>query len=214
MLARPWRFGVEPLPQTTAAAAALRRVTSLLLSMEQEDPAVAQLLDDLARAEAALADRVPADARPRVGPDAPTDGRAYVDHARHVGAFDPAFPEYEITVEGDTASGTVTFPIVYEGPPGLVHGGFLAVFFDCVVQHHNCDLGLAGKTTSLLLRYRRPTPLVTPLTFDVDRRVADGRIHSTARLRAGDRVLCEAEVEAIAGERGNLPELSPRRPAG
>ena len=41
------------------------------------------------------------------------------------------------------------FPIAYEGPPGIVHGGFLAVFFDSIIQHHNCDVGVAGKTTSL-----------------------------------------------------------------
>ena len=105
----------------------------------------------------------------------------------------------------------MNFPIAYEGPPGLVHGGFLAVFFDCVVQHHNCELGLAGKTTSLLLTYRRPTPLLTDLTFVLDRSVGDDRITTVGVLTSGDKVLCQAEVGAIAGVRGNLPEVSPRR---
>ena len=78
------------------------------------------------------------------------DGRVYLDHARDIGAYNPCFPEYDIAVDGDRAHGTVTFPVPYEGPPGIVHGGFLAVFFDCVVQHHNCDVGVAGKTTSLV----------------------------------------------------------------
>ena len=94
---------------------------------------------------------MPADPTPRVGDAASGDGRVYLDHAFDIGAYNPCVPEYTIEVEGDRAQGTVTFPIAYEGPPGLVHGGFLAVFFDCVVQHHNCELGLAGKTTSLLL---------------------------------------------------------------
>ena len=55
--------------------------------------------------------------------------------------------------------------------PGLVHGGFLALFFDCVVQHHNCEVGVAGKTTSLPLRFRRPTPLLTALTLTLERTV-------------------------------------------
>ena len=63
LMTEPWTFGVAPLPQTEAAAAALRRVTSLLLSLEQEDDAVARLLDDLRQAEAALAGRVPTDPR-------------------------------------------------------------------------------------------------------------------------------------------------------
>jgi hypothetical protein len=72
---------------------------------------------------------------------------------------------------------------------------------------------VAGKTTSLALRYRRPTPLLTPLAFTIERTALDGRIRSTGTLRDGDgdRVLCEAEVDAIAGDRANLPDVSPRR---
>jgi hypothetical protein len=207
----PWTFGVAPLPQTTQAAALLRRVSGLLLAAEAQDPAVDQLVADLSRAEAALAARVPGGTAPRVGPAAGGDGRVYLDHARDIGAYNACFPEYEIVVDGDRATGSVTFPLAYEGPPGVVHGGFLAVFFDCVVQHHNCDVGVAGKTTSLTLRYRRPAPLATPLAFAIERSAGDGRIRSTARLLLADRVLCEAEVDAVAGDRSALPEVSPRR---
>lgn len=211
-MAERWTFGVEPLPQTEQAADLLRRVTGLLQALEGEEPAVDELIVDLQRAAAALAERIPADATPRVGLAAGGDGRAYVDHARDIGAFNPAFPEYEMDqVDTERASGTVTFPLVYEGPPGIVHGGFLALFFDCVVQHHSCDAGIAGKTTSLALRYRRPVPLLAPLAFTVDRVVGDDRIRSTARLLDGERLLCEAEVDAIAGVRENLPDVSPRR---
>jgi len=206
-----WTFGVEPLAQTERAAALLRRVTGLALAVEGEDPAVEQLIADLERAEDALAARAPAGAPPRIGSAADSDGRVYVDHARDIGAYNPCFPEYEIAVDGDRATGTVTFPIPYEGPPGIVHGGFLAVFLDCAVQHHNCDVGRAGKTTSLTLRFRRPTPLLAPLTFTIERRVDDDRIRSTARLVLDDRVLCEADVDAIAGDREALPAVSPRR---
>jgi hypothetical protein len=206
-----WTFGVEPLVQTEELAARLRRVTGLALSLEVPHPAADRLLADLDRAEVALAGIVPPDPSPRVGDAVDGDGRAYLDHARDVGAFNPCFPEYEITVDGARATGSVTFPIAYEGPPGLVHGGFLGVFVDCVVQHHNCDVGVAGKTTSLALRYRRPTPLLVPLTFSIERSAAEGRIRSHVELTDGDRVLCEAEVDAVAGDRANLPPVSPRR---
>ena len=90
-------------------------------------------------------------------------------------------------------------------------GGFLAVFFDSIIQHHNCDVGVAGKTTSLNVTYRRPTPLLTELHFQVERSVDDRRIDSTARLMSGDVVLCEAKMSAVAGNRASLPEVSPRR---
>ena len=92
-----------------------------------------------------------------------------------------------------------------------MHGGFLAVFFDSVIQHHNCDVGVAGKTTSLTVTYRRPTPLLTELQFEVDRSLEERRIASTARLMADGVVLCEAQMSAVAGDLSRLPEVSPRR---
>lgn len=210
----PWVFGETPLEQTTAAAARLRRVTSLLLAAEDEDPAVDRLVAALDEAEAALRAKTPADREPRVGAAAAGDGRVYLDHGRDIGAYNPSVPEYNLTVEGPKATGTVAFPIAYEGPAGFVHGGFLALFADCIAQHHNCELGVAGKTVSLAMRYRRPVPLLTALTVAADRRMEDGRIHSTVQLLDGDRLLCEAEIEAVAGERDAMPEVSPRERPG
>jgi hypothetical protein len=209
-----WTFGEAPSPQTERAAALLRRVTDLMLSLEDDEAALERLVADLERAEHDLAARAPTELAPRVGDRVAGEGRLYLDHARDIGAFDPCFPSYDITVDGDHAHGTVTFPIAFEGPPDVVHGGFVALLFDCVVQHHNCDVGLAGKTTSLMVRYRRPTPLRSPLTFTIDRRAGDGRITSTCRLLHGDRLLCEAEVQAVASDRSRLPEVSPRRRSG
>ncbi len=114
-------------------------------------------------------------------------------------------------MDGTHASGSVTFPLPYEGPPGYVHGGFLAVFFDGVIQHHNCRYGVAGKTTALNLEYRRPTPLLTTLQFGIERASDDRRITSTAHLELDGTVLCRATMEAVAGDRSRLPDVSPRR---
>jgi hypothetical protein len=206
-----WSFGVEPLPESLVVANLMRKVAGLVLSLEAPHPALSRLADALCSAEAELAGLAPADLAPRIGPEASAGARAYIDHSRDIGAFNPCFPTYRIRVDGDRASGTVSFPIVFEGPPGLVNGGFLAVFFDLVVQHHNCEVGVAGKTTSLAVRYRRPTPLLAELAFEVERAVEGGRITSTARLLAGGELLCEAEVRAVAGNLAALPEVSPRR---
>jgi acyl-coenzyme A thioesterase PaaI-like protein len=207
-----WTFGVEPLAQTVAAADLLRRVTGLVLAMERDDPAVDRLIATLEQAERDLATVAPTDPAPRVGAHAGSDGRVYLDHSRDIGDYNPCFPQYDITVDRDRAWGTVTFPTPYEGPPGIVHGGFVALLFDCVVQHHNCDLGVAGKTTSLALRFRRPTPLLTDLRFEVTRTVEGGRITSTAELMHDGTLLAQAEMAAVAGDRANLPEVSARRP--
>jgi hypothetical protein len=210
--AERWTFGVEPLAQTFEVAPLLRRIAELAVAFEHDDPAVARLVADLRAAEATLAARVTADPVPRLGADAPPGRRPYVDHSRNIGAFNPCFPDYDIRVDGPHATGTVTFPVAFEGPPGVVHGGVLATFFDCVVQHHNCDVGVAGKTTSLLVEYRRPTPLAAPLRFDITRETDDRRITSRAHLFRDDDLLCTATMQAVAGDRANLPFVPRRRP--
>lgn len=195
------RFGEKPLAQTVAAAAAIRRLTGLLLAIENEHPAVDDMLVRFAQWETDLAEAAPPDVAPRIGADPDGLRRLYLDHAFDVGAYNPSFPEYRLDVvdgDPDTATGTVTFPLNFEGPPGLVHGGFLGVFFDCVTQHHNCATRLSGKTRSLTVKYRRPTPLLTELTFDVQRRETERGLTSTARLRLDDEVLCIGLVDTVA----------------
>ncbi len=199
------RYGEAPLPQTVAAAGAIRRLSSLLLSLEHPRPTVDRIvaqIDDWVRELSAVA---PPDSAPRIGSEDSDDGpnsgsrRVYLDHATDIGAFNPCFPEYGFDhLDAEAASGRVSFPLVYEGPPGLVHGGFLAVFFDCVIQHQNCLAGLSGKTRSLSVTFRRPTPLLTELRFDISRSEVERGITSTARLLLDAEVLCIGEVSTLA----------------
>lgn len=208
------RYGEQPLPQTVAAAGALRRLNGLLLSLEHEHPTVDDMLTQIAEWERELAEAAPRDLTPRIGPDSTESQRVYLDHAFDIGAYNPAFPEYTFDDLGDdAASGRVTFPLVFEGPPGLVNGGFLAVFFDCVTQHHSCALGRTGKTRSLTVTFSRPTPILTELRFDVARTESDGRVSSTARLLLGDEVLCTSEFSTAASspERLSVFDFGQRR---
>ena len=193
------RFGEQPLAQTVAAAGALRRLAGLLLSLEHPHPTVDEMLARLAEWESALAGAVPPDATPRIGDDGADSQRVYLSHAFDIGAFNPCFPEYEFDrIATEAAAGRVTFPVVYEGPPGLVHGGFLAVFFDCVIQHQNCATELSGKTRSLNVKFCRPTPILTELRFDISRSQEDREVTSTARLLLDDEVLCIGEATTLA----------------
>jgi hypothetical protein len=209
------RFGEQPLPQTVAAAAALRRLTGLLLSLEHEHPTVDAMVAQIAEWERELAPAAPSDPTPRIGPQGTEHQRVYLDHAFDIGAYNPCFPEYSFDhLDADTASGRVTFPVVYEGPPGLVNGGFLAVFFDCVTQHQSCASGRTGKTRSLTVTFRRPTPVLVEMGFDVVRAETDGRVTSTARLLHGDEVLCIGEFSTAASspDRLSVFDFGHRRP--
>ena len=201
--ARPGsRFGEAPLPQTVAAAGAIRRLGSLLLSLEHAHPTVDAIVAQISDWEHELSAAAPPDSAPRISfdeSDADGSRRVYLDHATDIGAFNPCFPEYRFDhLDAETAFGRATFPLVYEGPPGLVHGGFLAVFFDCVIQHQNCLVGLSGKTRSLNVAFRRPTPVLTDLRFDITRSEVERGITSTARLLLDDEVLCIGEVNTLA----------------
>jgi hypothetical protein len=199
------RFGEAPLAQTVAAAGAIRRLSSLLLSLEHAHPTVDAMLTQISDWERELSAAVPPDSAPRIGSDDDGSRRIYLDHATDIGAFNPCFPEYHFDhFDAETASGRVAFPLVYEGPPGLVHGGFLAVFFDCVMQHQNCLAGLSGKTRSLKVTFRRPTPVLTDLRFDIARSEVERGITSTARLLLDDEVLCIGEVNTLAQTRDKL----------
>ena len=192
-------YGERPLPQTVAAAGAMRRLTGLLLSLEHDHPTVDTMLEQMAAWEKDLAAAAAPDLTPRMGPSGGEQQRVYLDHAFDIGAFNPCFPEYSFDhLDAETASGRVTFPLAYEGPPGLVHGGFLAVFFDSVTQHQSCAAKLTGKTRSLTVKFRRPTPILTELRFDIVRAQTDGQVTSTARLLRDDEVLCIGELNTVA----------------
>ena len=62
--------------------------------------------------------------------------------------------------------GSVTCPLLYEGPPGGVHGGYLAGLFDDVLGGTQQLIeGPSGLTGTLSVRYRALTPLETELHF-------------------------------------------------
>jgi hypothetical protein len=208
-----WTFGEAPLDGTVELAAVLRDLMGTALALEQPSEELRAVIAELEAARRRLAAQLPADLAPRLGADAEPARRVYLDHSRDVGTYNACFPGYELETHDDRASGRVEFPLVYEGPPGVVHGGFLAVFFDCVLQQLNCDMGAAGKTRSLALRYRRPVPILTGLEVSARRTIAGGTIHSSGELRLDGTVLCEAEMTAVLGDRAALPIVSPRRPA-
>ena len=207
-----WTFGEAPLSETVHLAAALRDLADCALALEQPAPELRALIAEIAAVTNRLDALRPLDPAPRIGAAPGDDQRVYLDHSRDIGDYNPCFPRYELTCADGRGDGEVEFPVLYEGPPGIVHGGFLALLFDCVLQQLNCDLGIAGKTMTLNVRYRRPTPLLTKLRIAAAREIVDGRIKCEATLHRDDELLCIAEMTAVASNRDALPSVSPRRP--
>jgi acyl-coenzyme A thioesterase PaaI-like protein len=121
-----------------------------------------------------------------------------------LGVLSPLAPPVLFVREEDKVVGRVTYTKPYEGPPGCVHGGIIALAFDQVLSLANLMRGVAGPTAQLRLRFRRPTPLGTPLRYEGwSERVVGRRLHAAGRLLAGDQVTVEAE--------GTFVELSSDR---
>lgn len=95
------------------------------------------------------------------GPDAPWRSFAYNPQA---------FP-LEMFFDGVSSRARTTANALYEGPPGLVHGGFAAHLLDSMLGTLTQSLGLRAVTATLDLRYLAPTPLDVPL--DLHARVVE-----------------------------------------
>lgn len=135
---------------------------------------------------------------------------AFFDHSPLIGLANPLSPPVTLAQDGDRVRGTVTFGSAYEGPPGCVHGGFVAAVFDELLGATQSMSGTQGMTAHLGIDYRRPTPLHVPLELEgwLDRR--DGRkIWARGSLRAAGEstVLAEAEALFIAFDPGRFREL-------
>ena len=120
--------------------------------------------------------------------------------------YGPGSPLAPPLVVTESAAGRVTGEVTlgkaYEGPPGLVHGGFTATVLDHALARAARSAGHGGLTASLAVRYRRPVPLGTPLLLRAQLGTTEGRrATATATLCAAadpDTVLAEGEAVLIA----------------
>lgn len=125
------------------------------------------------------------------------DVGAFFDQSPLIGLSNPLAPPIRLEdVDDRSAIGRARFGAAYEGPPGSVHGGFIAAAFDEVLGYVQSMAGLPGFTGTLTIRYRSPTPLHTDLEFRCNLVGNEGRkTFAEGSVYAGD-VLC-AEAEAI-----------------
>ena len=71
----------------------------------------------------------------------------------------PLSPPATWTFDAGVLDLRVTFGAAYEGPPGHLHSGFIALVFDELLAMATVLTGESGLTGKLSVRYRRPTPL-------------------------------------------------------
>jgi len=124
---------------------------------------------------------------------------SFLDRSPIIGAINPLSVPMRMDVEGDgginsTVVGYALFPAAYEGPPGCVHGGFIAAYFDEVLGMTQSLSGNPGMTVNLTVDYRAPTPLKQPVIFRGRVVSIDGRKISVAgTLHHGETLCAEAK---------------------
>lgn len=137
---------------------------------------------------------------------------AFFDHSPMLGRANPLAPPIELWLEEGRILGRATFGAAYEGPPGCVHGGFIAAAFDEVLGSTQSLSGAPGMTGRLTVHYRSPTPLHTELRFEGTLERVDGRkILTVGRLWAGEVLCAEAEGLFISIDVSRFAALKAQR---
>ncbi|MFQ5417463.1 MAG: PaaI family thioesterase [Myxococcota bacterium] len=191
------------LPPTSGAwvqkrrlATAMRRVISRLVQSNAPESELRGAADALERYSTRLAThpRLRREDRDTEAPADPDVG-TFVDQSPLTGMANPLAPPIVLQEEDEwRVVGRVRYGAAYEGPPGCVHGGFIAAAFDEVLGFVQGMSGETGFTGTLTVRFRSPAPLHRELRLVGEIvRVSGRKIFTEGRMLAGDLLCAESE---------------------
>ncbi|MCU1357591.1 MAG: hypothetical protein JWM89_3009 [Acidimicrobiales bacterium] len=136
------------------------------------------------------------------------------DHSPLIGIANPLAPPMDIREVDGVIVANAVFGQAYEGPPGCVHGGYVAAAFDELLGAAQALSGAPGMTGTLSIRYESPTPLNVALRYEgrltgVERR----KIFTEGTCFAGDRITATAKGIFISMQPGQFLDLLAEREA-
>lgn len=124
------------------------------------------------------------------------------------GTAHPAGPQLYVRPSGDGVAGTVRLGSVFEGGPGLAHGGVIALMFDHSMGAAVFLAGFAAMTRTLDVVYRAPTPLHAELTVTARVERVEGRkVHVTAEIEHDGTITATAGAVFVALTRDNVASI-------
>ncbi len=139
----------------------------------------------------------------------------FFDHSPVSGVANPIAPPLQFEIPDVDASGErrilgrANFGSAYEGPPGCVHGGYLAAAFDELLGRAQSLGGNPGMTANLSINYRKPTPLKCDLEFEGVLWKIDGRkVYTRGTCRYDGIVTAEADALFVSINFEKLAELA------
>jgi acyl-coenzyme A thioesterase PaaI-like protein len=177
-------------------AEATRRLVEAvaLLDVSEGDPAELEAFLADVQALASRVGSAPSLLRYGGAAVSPAPNGALTERSGISGRSNPLAPPLRIRLDGDRTVGAAIYGDAYEGPPGCLHGGFVAAAFDDLLGCAQMASGTAGFTGTLTIRMRKPTPLHTRIDYEAGvTRVSGRRIVCWGRSTADDQLLAEAE---------------------
>jgi acyl-coenzyme A thioesterase PaaI-like protein len=204
-LAEAMRAVIERLITSDAPEFELERAAAQLESYAAHLATHPQRKRYVGFAESALADETAEDAEGAAG--------GHFDFSPLIGRSNPLSPPIVMSATEDgSVTGRVTFGSAYEGPPGCVHGGYIAAAFDEVLGFAETFSNAPGMTGRLSVSYRTPTPLHVEVMFSAKITRVEGRkIFVAGQLHAGERLCAECEAIFVSMKAGTYARLVEQR---
>jgi acyl-coenzyme A thioesterase PaaI-like protein len=204
-LASAMRGVIERLITSDAPAAELARAAAQLETYASHLATHPQRKRYVGFAESALADERTEDAEGAAG--------GHFDFSPLIGRSNPLSPPIFMSATDDgLVTGRVTFGSAYEGPPGCVHGGYIAAAFDEVLGFAETFSNAPGMTGKLNVTYRTPTPLHVEVVFSAKiTRILGRKIFVAGQLHAGERLCAECDAIFISMKAGTYARLVEQR---
>jgi hypothetical protein len=197
-------------------ADSMRIIIERLVATAAPTEAIIDLADDLARVALGF-DRLQQGTRYEgfaEAANAGSDAHASFEFSPFIGRANPLAPPIFLQGIDGVLHGRAVFGSAYEGPPGCVHGGYVAGAFDELLGATQSLSGQPGMTGTLTVKYRSPTPLHTELHFVGELVGVEGRkIFTTGKLFAGERLCAEAEGIFVSVDPGRFAALMAERDA-
>jgi len=198
---------------------ALKRLIDRGALLEVDDPGrpIGDELDALAAELEALGDQI--STLPTLEPKGGMatsggDDAVLAERSGFSGRSNALAPPMTISVEGEITKAFATWTAAYEGPPGCVHGGYVAAAFDDLLGCAQMASGIAGFTGTLTVKMVSPTPLFERIDYEAGVEKVEGRkIFCWGTAKTGGHLLAEATCLFISpkvGVREHLPLLRER----
>jgi acyl-coenzyme A thioesterase PaaI-like protein len=190
-------YGIEPPADLIELAHGMRDLIEKMMVIDEAHPELRRArrqVDDITRRLDQVGRKgLQARMLPEVEPG-PDDMRPYLAGNIRRWHYNPINPPIHVEMKDNVLRGTVNLGLAYEGPPGCVHGGLVAMLLDQLMGQANYESGVPGMTASLTVRYRRPTPLLTELTLEAGppQMIDERKCVTRGTIRVGDTITADA----------------------